>query len=142
MPSPFVDGHAPIRWVVGWSFGSFFHGIVKQFDHIAKHVAAALGDTMGVAFGLPPGTVAALTELLMHAHAGNPKARAQVEHIARTQPGMKQAMTQMSLAIRQHPHFAHFQAHAQQQGQKAAMHGVEGARHRRRVGGGMVTDLV
>lgn len=141
MPNPFVEGQ-PTQWVVGWSFGSFFHSIVKSFDHIIKHVAAALVEPMAMAFGLPPGTIHVLTELLMHAHAGNPKARAQVEHLAKTQPGMKQALTQISLHLRQHPHFAHFQAHAKAQGQKAALHGVEGARRRRRVGDGMVHDVV
>jgi H+/Cl- antiporter ClcA len=141
MPNPFVAGHLPSAMLIGWSFGSFFHGIVKQFDHIAKHVAAAMGDTLGVAFGIPPGTVLALTELLMHAHAGNPVARKQVEDLAK-KPGMKQAMTQLSVQIRQHPHFAHFQAHAQSEGQKAALHGMAGAARRRRVGNGEISGTI
>jgi hypothetical protein len=93
--------------------GSFFGNLFHKFSHMLKHVAAFATEFIAPAFGIPPGVAASLTELVLHAHAGDHHARAKIQHLAKD-PKLKAAMKAISTRMREHPHFVHLKTHRQQ----------------------------
>jgi len=105
-----------------------FDDLVKPYAHITQHVAQTIAPKLHAAFSIDAPSTYAVTKLMMLAHANDPTARARVEELAAS-PGMKEALTQVSLALREHPHFGLFQANAVEQ---AATHAISGRRIRHR----------
>jgi hypothetical protein len=96
---------------VGSLFSHLFGGLAHKFGAMLKHVTAIAAEVVAPMFGIPPGVAGGLVELLMHAHAGDKKARAEVESKARD-PKMKAAMSVISAHLRKHPDFQALRAHA------------------------------
>lgn len=91
----------------GWNF---FHAISHAFHDMSNAVAAA-GEMMAPMFGVPPGVSAALAKLLMHAHAGDAHAKAEL-HKAAQNPKTAALIAKMNATMKGHPHFEAFKQHA------------------------------
>jgi hypothetical protein len=90
---------------------SWFSNLVHRFEHVLRHVAAIAGDVVAASFGFPPGAGFAAAELLMHAHAGDPHARAKVARLSQN-PRMRAYLLEVSRHLRAHPDYATFRSHA------------------------------
>ena len=101
----------------------------RRYHHVTSEVAASMAPTVGPAHSLSPAEVQRCTELLMLAHAGDPEAREAVEQMARQYPGMKTALTALSLQLRMHPHFGAYQGEADMMRQQNAIVGFHGGFH-------------
>ena len=109
--------------IVGWNF---FKSVLRPFSHFLKHVVSAAVEVAAPLFGVPPGVAATLAELLLHAHAGDPHAKAKVRELARD-PKYKAFLQHVSAHAKQHPHFAKMKAHAHRMRQAHALHAAHHA---------------
>jgi hypothetical protein len=91
---------------------SWFSNLVHKFEHVLRHVGAIAGDVLAASFGFPPGAGFAAVELLMHAHAGDPHARAKVARLSQN-PKMRAYLQEVARHLRAHPHYATFRDHAE-----------------------------
>ena len=90
---------------------SWFSNLVHKFVHIVHDIAPVLGEIGATMFGFPPGAGAAMGLLLMHAHAGDPAAKAKVARMAQD-PRQRAFMNAVSAKLKEHPHFHTFRSHA------------------------------
>lgn len=90
---------------------SWFGDIVHKFGNVLKHVGAVLADTVAISFGVPPGVTTGIAEILMHAHAGNPAAKAKVAAAMRD-PKQHALYSAVNAHLKAHPDFATFKAAA------------------------------
>lgn len=88
---------------------SWFSNVLRHFSRMTHDVGAG---AIAVSFGLPFELGPAATRLLLHAHTGDPTARAKVHHLSARGPEWHGLLLAISQALRAHPHFATFEAHA------------------------------
>jgi hypothetical protein len=105
-PAALAGQYAEHNVVGGW-FGRLF----RKFKHLLQHAAAIAIDIGAAGFGIPPGTAFMVSELLMKAHSGDPKARAKVRKLAAKDQNMRLYMKAVNRGIKKHPAFATYKAH-------------------------------
>jgi phosphate/sulfate permease len=99
-----------------------FDSIALAFSHMASDVSAKLGPVMGPMFGVPPAAVAPLASLVIRCHAGSLEAKLKLRALqssggrfggqALTAEQLRPALQRISVAVADHPHFAHLKSHA------------------------------
>ncbi len=101
--------------VVGWNLfhaiSDAFKGVKKAFGPMFKHVVAFALESIAPALGVPPGVAGPLAELVLHAHAGDHKARTELAHKVQHDPKLHAFAAAVSSHAKKHPDFHALKAH-------------------------------
>jgi hypothetical protein len=109
--APQSDAPAVVGWNLFHAISDAFKGVKKAFGPLFKHVVAFALESIAPAFGIPPGLAGTIAELVLHAHAGDHKARTELAHRVKDDPKLHAYAAAVSAHAKKHPDFAKLKAH-------------------------------